>query len=514
MTGCRFFSEKMLTFVAIKLTQKMKRIFITTCCLLAVVTLVAAATPRKKTTVTHNKPYQILVISDIHLLAPQLYDKGEAAQKLAQNDLKLVLQSDEIMQATVDWAIKQKPSLVLITGDLTFNGEQASHHRLATHLARLAQGGVPTLVIPGNHDVSNPNSRQYIGSKATPAPTITRDEFAQVYSPYGYGNSSRRDPASLSYACEPIPGLVVLGIDSNRDEENRLVARGDTVNKYHSGGRIKPETLQWLRQQAQQATAQGKRVIAMMHHHLIEHIDGEAKYLKDYIVDDHDQVAQTLASCGIHAVFTGHLHITDAVTSGTLTEVATGSLSTYPMPMRVVTIDRALDSLRVDTQFASFGPSEQLLHQGREQIERNVPTEAKVLARKIWPRLQDKYNQLMSFLHANGTDVSHVPSGPDEAATLLVNNMRQPLTQIMLTITRGGEDPQQAMALIATVREGMVSMACDAFPAQLADDMAHMLVENLMPRIEPTMRSALEDRNQVGKPNESSTPDHRLTIQL
>lgn len=492
----------------------MKRVLLTILCCMVTAALAVASTPPKKTIVTSDKPYQILVISDTHLLSPELYDNGEAALELAQSDMKLVLQSDEIMQSTIDWAIKQKPDLLLITGDLTFNGAQASHRRLATHLARLAQGGVPTLVIPGNHDVSNPNSRQYIGSNATPATTITRDEFAQIYAPYGYDKDSHRDPASLSYACEPIPGLVVLAIDSNRDEENRLVTRGDSTNKYHSGGRVKTETLQWLRQQAQQARAQGKRVIAMMHHHLIEHIDGEAKYLKDYIVANHQQVAQTLADCGIHAVFTGHLHITDAVTGGTVTEVATGSLSTYPMPLRVATIDRALDSICIDTQFASFNLSMQLQQQGRELIERNVPTQAKLLASKMWPRLQDKYNQIISFLLANGTDVSHVPNGPEQAATLLVKHIRQPLTQIMLTITRGGEDPQQAMALIAAVRKGMVDMACDAFPAQLADDMAQTMVENLMPRIEPIMRSALEDRNRVGKPNESTTPDHRLNIGL
>ena len=457
---------------------------------------------------------RIVIISDMHLLAPELVTPGTAIDRADAGDTKMMAQSDDIMNALTDSIIALKPAIVLLAGDLTHNGERASHERMVQYLSRMASHGIQPLVIPGNHDCNNPYARRFDGDKTQPTATISREEFAQLYRDYGYGAKSQRDPASLSYCCEPVKGVVIIGIDSNMDEKNTLKSRGDSADTYYNGGRIKPETLQWVIEQAQKARDKGKRVIAMMHHHLIEHIDGEAKYLKDYIVDDHDQVAQTLASCGIHAVFTGHLHITDAVTGGTLTEVATGSLSTYPMPMRVVTIDRALDSLCIDTQFASFGPSEQLLHQGREQIERNVPTEAKVLARKIWPRLQDKYNQLMSFLHANGTDVSHVPSGPDEAATLLVNNMRQPLTQIMLTITKGGEDPQQAKALIATVREGMVSMACDAFPAQLADDMAHMLVENLMPRIEPTMRSALEDRNQVGKPNESSTPDHRLTIQL
>ena len=52
------------------------------------------------------------------------------------------------------------------------------------------------------------------------------------------------------------------------------------------------------------------------------------------------------------------------------------------------------------------------------------------------------------------------------------------------------------------------------FPAEIADDIGNFLIDNLMPRIEPTMHSALEDRNQVGKPTESHTPDHNLTIGL
>lgn len=492
----------------------LQRLLLTASCLMVIATLATATTPRKTTNVASNKPYQILVISDTHLLAPELYDQGAAAQRVAQRDMKLVLQSDELMQDFIDWAIKQKPDLVLITGDLTFNGERASHQRLATHLARLAQNGVLTLVVPGNHDISNPNAKQYTGDKATATATITRDEFAQIYAPYGYDTHSRRDPASLSYACEPIPGLVVLGIDTNRDEENRLVTRGDTVNKYHNGGRVKPATLQWLQEQARQATAQGKRVIAMMHHHLLEHIDGEAQYLKDYIIADHANVAQTLAQCGVHAVFTGHLHITDAVTSGTVADIATGSLSTYPMPLRVATIDHSLDSLCIDTQFASFGPSNHLQQQGRDLVERNVPTEVNLLVSKMWPRVKEKSGQMLAFLAASGVDVSRVPDNPRDASALLLNHMREPFTQILLNVTRGGEDPQQAGAIYDAVTQGVKDIAADIFPPQVANDMGDFFIQNLLPRIQPTMHSALEDRNQVGKSDESHTPDHRLAIQF
>ena len=110
-----------------------------------------------------NDNYKIMVISDPHLLAPSLYDDGKAAHQLENSDMKMVIQSDYIMHSLVDEIIKAKPQLLLISGDLTLNGERASHERLVKHLQLLEQAGVRTLVIPGNHDVMCPYSKQYKG---------------------------------------------------------------------------------------------------------------------------------------------------------------------------------------------------------------------------------------------------------------------------------------------------------------------------------------------------------------
>ena len=47
-----------------------------------------------------------------------------------------------------------------------------------------------------------------------------------------------------------------------------------------------------------------------------------------------------------------------------------------------------------------------------------------------------------------------------------------------------------------------------------ADDVADFLIENLMPRAQVLMRSALEDINQVGTSEQSATHDHSLTVKL
>ena len=87
-----------------------------------------------------------------------------------------------------------KPQMVLVTGDMTKDGERMSHQLVASQLQRLVDAGIHVLVVPGNHDINNPDAKVYDGDTTTPADTITRNEFAELYRNMGYDEQSRRDP--------------------------------------------------------------------------------------------------------------------------------------------------------------------------------------------------------------------------------------------------------------------------------------------------------------------------------
>ena len=453
----------------------------------------------------------MMAISDIHLLAPSLFDDGKAAQHLDASDMKMVLSSDLIMQRMVDEIIAEKPQLLLISGDLTFNGERASHERLVEHLQRLEKAGIRTYVIPGNHDVMCPYGKQYVGESPCAVPTVTKEEFAQIYGRFGYGNASERDPNSLSYTCEPLPGLVLLAIDSNRYDENQLSADGSSV-EYHNDGAVKPETLEWIEMQLGKAKIEDKRVIAMMHHHLLEHIDGEAKLLPNYIVANHNEVASMLNNGGVSVVFTGHLHITDAVTSNGITDVATGSASTYPLPMRTMTIDRGMDSITIATSFFT-GIDSDLLLQGKQRVENSAEAIAGLIARRLWPKLNNGLDKLKLMLASQGIELGELPQSQQQLTALLIRHLKEPLAQSLIMITQGGEDPAQAAAVIGAIKNGVKGMLSELIPKG-GDDIADFLMEELLPRVEPILRSALEDLNQVDTPQQSATDDHNLVIRL
>lgn len=481
----------------------MKHILLTAWCLL----LAMVAPSVNATTMQSNDNYKIMVISDPHLLAPSLHDDGKAAHQLEKSDMKMVIQSDYIMHSLVDEIIKAKPQLLLISGDLTLNGERASHERLAEHLQRLQEAGVRTLVIPGNHDVMCPYSKQYKGDEPAAVPNVTSEEFATIYAHFGYGSDSQRDPNSLSYTCEVAPGLVLLGIDSNIYSKS-----GDSKVTYHTNGAVKPESLEWIKQQLAQAQAGGKRVVAMMHHHLVEHIDGEAMLLPNYIVAYHDGVAQVLRDGGVKVVFTGHLHITDASTINGITDVGTGSATTYPIAMRTATVDPSRTSLSIETRIFD-SPSNCILGEGRAKIENSAPALASIISRRLWSRLEPRLKQFDSFLAEEGVDASKLPHKASDVAALITKYLSKLLTQSLMTVSRGGEDPAQAQAIVEAIKQGVQEMMTEIF-GDGGESVATFLLANVMPRVEPTLRSALEDINQVGTDSQSSTPDHNLTIKL
>ena len=108
-----------------------------------------------------NLGNRIVIISDVHLLSPELITPGSAIDRADAGETKMMAMSDEIMTAITDSIIKMKPTVVLLTGDLTHNGERLSHERMAQHLARMKQQGIQPLVIPGNHDCNNPYARSF-----------------------------------------------------------------------------------------------------------------------------------------------------------------------------------------------------------------------------------------------------------------------------------------------------------------------------------------------------------------
>lgn len=133
--------------------------------------------------------------------------------------------------------------MLLVAGDLTFNGEKLSHETVAGLFEEIEAAGVPVLTLPGNHDVNNGMAYRYTGNTAEPTETVTAQEFREIYRAYGWEDSLLRDTASMSYVWEPAEDLWIIAIDGNTDS--------------HSGW-VDDETLTWLDKVLTQAEEEGK----------------------------------------------------------------------------------------------------------------------------------------------------------------------------------------------------------------------------------------------------------------
>ena len=276
---------------------------------------------------------RIAVISDCHIVA------GEQVSLLGKAGGKMDAQSLELLQAALDSIKADKPDLLLISGDLTYNGEKQGHHTMSALLHKVSAAGTRVLIVPGNHDILNP---YHLGDEET-----TVHDFRTIYADF-MGNI--RHEGSLSWAQRIGKDLAIIGLDAN------IYGTG----QYVSDGCITRSHLEWLEHTAHTLRSEGRMIIAMVHQQLLEHFENQASlfpstlYNVKYQKRDNDtqavtpaELRQAFADAGIHYVVSGHFHVQDiagadfTVNNRTwrIWDISTGGLSTYPSYFRTLHVD-------------------------------------------------------------------------------------------------------------------------------------------------------------------------------
>ena len=239
---------------------------------------------------------RIVLMTDIHYLADSLTDKGEEFQYMVEHgDGKLTNYVWEITDAAFEQAEMLKPDVIILSGDLTLNGEKESHKELAKKLEQVEKAGVQVVVIPGNHDINNKSAASFDGRSRQPAQIITADEFAKIYNDFGYGEALDRDSASLSYTYDLGPDMRLLMLDS---------CQYSPVNKI--GGMIKTETYDWIDDQLEKAWEDGVILLPVAHHNLLD----ESKiYVEDCTIEHSEELVDRLEEedRGIYEIVTSSL---------------------------------------------------------------------------------------------------------------------------------------------------------------------------------------------------------------
>ena len=207
----------------------------------------------------YEPPY-FIIASDLHYQSPLMTDFGEAFQNFVRNDDgKVVEYVDSITDAFLAETAEKQPDALILSGDLTQNGEKVNHEELAKKLRLLESQGVPVVVIPGNHDINHPSAASFEGTEKKKADNINAEEFYSIYREFGYDEAMDRDENSLSYIYQADERYWLMMLDSCQyDPENKI------------GGRIRKETLLWMEKWLERAREEQVMVIPIAHHNLLK----------------------------------------------------------------------------------------------------------------------------------------------------------------------------------------------------------------------------------------------------
>lgn len=274
-----------------------------------------------------DQDLSIIETTDVHYFAPSLTDNGAAfKQYVAAGDGKQLAYSDEITDAFLEDVEAKKTDVLIISGDLTNNGEKTSHEELAKKLAQVEKAGTQVFVVPGNHDINNPWARKFEKDKQLPTDTITPTDFSKIYGDFGYKDAISSDDFSLSYLAAPSSKVWLLMLDTAIYKTNMQQGTPTTEGGLTTG------TLDWVKECSALAEKNGAKLIPVMHHNLTNHSD---VIQRGFTINYNQQVIDTLTAGNMEFSLSGHIHTQNIRTAKStdgkeITDIVTNALSVYP----------------------------------------------------------------------------------------------------------------------------------------------------------------------------------------
>ena len=266
----------------------------------------------------------IMIVSDPHYCSPRLYqNSGLFIRSISQGDGKLVHHSDLLLRAIIAQAEAIHPDVLLITGDLTFNGEKESHQELASALETLVSHGIAVYVIPGNHDINCKSALKFVGDSYTTTESVTADEFKEIYSHF-LGDISQEN-IGISYTVSPAQDLTLCMLDCSFYEP---VA--------YTFGLLDDNRYSWFEEKLIDSEINHRLFISATHHSVIPH---SSLWKESFVILNAERLSSTLVRHGARIHLSGHLHIQHISEQDGLYDIASGAFSVYPHRYGLLTVD-------------------------------------------------------------------------------------------------------------------------------------------------------------------------------
>lgn len=454
---------------------------------------------------------RIMVVADPHVLPQSLISEGsEAFDATMEKQRKMLDLSEAAWIAMMDTAMKYKPSLLLIPGDLTKDSEKAAHEMVASSLRALEDANIKTFVIPGNHDIGG-NAYRYEGTQKIPIDNLSDGEWESTYS-WIYDSVSAKDPHSHSYVAEPLEGMTILGIDGAHNTAGT--------------GWLSEETLAWVLAQADSACAKGNTIIAMCHWQLLEHFDMQATLESACRLKDADAIRDSLMHHGVRLLLTGHFHVngistfrdTTGLTNDSIVEITTGSPITYPCPYRWLTLSADRTQVQVQTDdIMALATQPDLLPYSREWMRIHTRNMVPEMTLRAWRKIDENWDKAAPLLGLAASSIKSALPQTDSAKIAITDKyFGSTIIDLYLVHSEANEAQNpQSDSLANEIYNGVNGIVTEICSSNFALSYVSPVLSQMAQELaRPIVQSMVEDINLYGTNYASSTDDLYLTLHI
>lgn len=267
---------------------------------------------------------KIMVVSDIHFLSHSLYEDESPsfAEVVSKGAGKATQYSSELLDGLLAEARHQRPDILLLAGDLSFNGEAASHLELAEAMRELKAEGIPVAVIPGNHDINSENAVRFTDAGIERVDAVDSAAFGRIWQ----GMTAEALPGPAFSGVVKVNDRVWLALGDYSVYEERIEAHG-VAGEAHE---------QWMTGVMAAAAEAGAQVISVSHQTLLTHTNYSSHTFR---VINGEKIAKILSEGGCRLNLCGHMHIQHILPGDELTDIATGAWCVSPHRYGIVTVE-------------------------------------------------------------------------------------------------------------------------------------------------------------------------------
>lgn len=274
-----------------------------------------------------KKLSKFAVIADPHYYSEKLGCTGEAYERRAGSDQKMLAPSKGTVAAALEAVKNSDAKFLMIAGDLSNDGELCSHEEIREMLYEFKKHK-PVYVITATHDwCCDGNPRRYEGENIFhDVETVGPDKLHDFYKDFGPDEAlsefhTHQD--KVSYVVRPCEGVTVFCLDDDQNGEG--------------GSGYSDEHFNWITEQTEEAKKRGDIVFGMQHHHL--HLTEFDRVINGKgSVEYRERLCKKFADIGFPVMFTGHSHMQHlrkiySDKGNPFYEMNVASISGYPAPI-------------------------------------------------------------------------------------------------------------------------------------------------------------------------------------